>query len=72
MDRIGTLAAFGLDVLELLERCKEWDADTINDVSDLACNRGLADMGGPDGYFRRIFPDPEAPRVGDHVERDLY
>lgn len=85
---VHDLAVFALKVLKVLEEHKEWSRRTPMAIASLAFEQGLADCGPADGtgHFVRLergkefkdtwygssSEDEEAPRVGDHIERDLH
>lgn len=85
---VHDLAVFALKVLEVLEQHDVWDFATAKRMADRACASGFADRGASDGsrnfhrtnrgrgfkdtWYGSSSNDEEAPRVGDHVERDLY
>jgi hypothetical protein len=49
--REDELADFGAAVLQILTDTEEWDADTLDAISEAAQARKLADY-GPNGNFR--------------------
>ena len=48
---MSALERFAREVLEILERDKDWGPGTLDDISAVAFNLNLA-VDGPDGMFK--------------------